>query len=366
MFKMGNTMKKVVIVAHGLSDGGAERVASILANFFAKNNVKVTYICAYRNVNNTNREEYVLDDRIDIKYIEISAKVHVLRFIMRNVKIRNVIADIAPDVVISFINFDTLFTALSGIPIIYTLRNDPFHVRSSKFRSFIFDVEYRKAKNIVFQTKGAMDTFGNVIKNKSLIIPNPLVTDDLPVWNVQSNKKRFITACRLNRQKNIKMLVDAFVQVHVNHPDYVLEIYGDGELRNSIEEQIRENNAELFIKLMGYTTQIHEIMADSTGFVMSSDYEGLSNAMLEALCVGIPCICTDCPPGGAREYIENGVNGFLTEVGNAKDMATKIGRVIENEELRRTFSSISMKYRDTLSVDRICEKWLDIINEEVI
>lgn len=354
-------MKKIVIIAHGLSDGGAERVASILANFCSRNGIDVTYICAYRNVNNVNREEYVLDENIKIKYIEVNERHHFLRFISRNQKILKVVTECSPDVVVSFINFDTLFTALSGVPIIYSLRNDPSHVRYSRFRTLIFDLEYAKARTIVFQTKGAQSYFGKKIQDKSVVIANPIITSELPRWNECEHRRVFVTSCRLNRQKNIPMLVDAFVKVHEQHTDYILEIYGEGELRESIANQIREKEAQSYIKLMGYSTDIYNIMTTSAGFVMSSDYEGLSNSMLEALCIGVPCICTDCPPGGAREYINSGENGFLIAVGDAEDMAMKICTIIESDNLSQLFSSNSMNYRKILDVNTICNNWLKLM-----
>lgn len=353
-------VKKIIIIAHGLSDGGAEKVASILASYMSQRGFAVTYVCAYRNVNNINREEYCLDSQICLKYVEVGEKNHLFRFLERNYRIYKIVKEINPDIVISFINYDTLFTSFSKVPIIYSLRNDPSHVKGTKIRTAIFNLEYWRAYKIVFQTNGARNAFGRRIREKSVIIANPLITQSLPVWNGEEHKNIFITACRLNRQKNLHMMVDAFIKVHELHPEYKLEIYGDGELRDEISEHIHKENADDYIIIKGYSTDIHSMMKNSAGFLLSSDYEGLSNAMLEALCIGLPCVCTDSPPGGAREYIEDGINGFLCEIGNAQQMADKISVLIEDTDLAKTFSINSVKYREALNVDGICEKWIKI------
>ena len=102
-------------------------------------------------------------------------------------------------------------------------------------------------------------------------------------------------------------------------------------------------------------------MTSSNIYVSSSDYEGISNSMLEALAIGIPTICTDCPVGGARMFIESGKNGYLVPVGDSEAMAEKILALIGNEELQQQFSEESRKIRDLLSKDKIYGMWDKLI-----
>lgn len=352
-------MKRIAIIAHGLTDGGAERVASILANYFASHEYDVLCVCPYGK--DENKVEYQIDERVTVKYIEVTSKQSLFRFLSRNRQIKKAVKQFKPEYVISFINCETLFLALTKIPIIYTLRTDPQHARRPGLLSKILDLEYARAYKIVFQTEGARNAFSKKIQNKSVVIANPLVTKKLPLWKENKHKKVFITACRLHPQKNLDMLIEAFYMVHQIHPDYRLEIYGEGDLRTSLTEHIHSLKADDYIFLKGYAQNIHTIMAESSGFVMSSDYEGLSNSMLEALCIGVPCICTDCPPGGPRDFIENGLNGFLTSVGDPQEMKEKICKLIENEELVLLFSERSLTYRTKLDVDRICAVWQSLL-----
>lgn len=117
---------------------------------------------------------------------------------------------------------------------------------------------------------------------------------------------------RFNPQKNYKLLIDAFAQFSKSYPDYTLEIYGDGALRQTMEKYIAKIGLTEKIILCGFCKNVHERIKDAGMYVMSSDFEGLSNAMLEAMALGLPVISTDHPPGGARAYITSYENGILT------------------------------------------------------
>lgn len=349
-------MKRIAIVAQGLSDGGAERVASILANYFNSKHYIVKYICAY-----SNKEEYKIEETITVDCIHTKATNRIIRLLDRNIKIYHSLRRFKPDAVIAFICNELLLSEVAGVPIIFTLRNDPNKIDCQSIPRILRNFAYRNAKAIVFQTNGAKEYFSSTIQNKGVIIPNPVDASILPIWKDYEHNKTFITACRLNKQKNIPMLIEAFVLVHESYPDYSLEIYGDGELKDSINNLIEAVGATSYIKLMGHSTHIHKIMAESFAFVLSSDYEGLSNSMLEALCMGIPVICTDCPPGGAREYIINGKSGLLTIVGDHKSMADNMQYLIENEQLREEFTKSSAQYRNQLKLSVIGGQWENII-----
>ena len=111
------------------------------------------------------------------------------------------------------------------------------------------------------------------------------------------------------------------------------------------------------VKFHGFSSEIHKIMAESAIYVSSSDYEGISNSMLEALAIGIPAVCTDCPVGGARMYIRDGENGYLIPVGDADVMADRMLALMEDKKLGESFSKESVKIREELTDDRIFGMW---------
>lgn len=354
-------MKKIAIIVHGLSGGGAERVASLLASYLADKDHEVLYICAYNSMEEDNKARYPLDQRVAVRYIPVKSSVSPVRFMERSIRIRQAVRDFSPDWVFSLITYEAVLTAFSKYPLVYSLRNDPERSMTQGFRSKLVETMLSRAKKIVFQSQGAQDYFQGKYKEKSVVIPNPIDTKELPLWKDFDHEKRFMTACRLKGQKNLTMLVESFSMVHREHPDYTLEIYGKGPLENELTAQIHALNAENYIFLKGFSSDIHSVMVRSSGFLLSSNHEGLSNSMLEALCMGVPCVCTDCPPGSVREYITNGENGFLTKVGDAQDMKEKICALIENEAMAHAFAERNMAVRKKLDVAVICEEWARLI-----
>lgn len=351
------TVKKIAMIVHGLSGGGAERVASLLANYLAGRQYEVLYVCAYNDMKEDNKARYALDSRVKVKYIAAKSTISPIRFMTRSIRIRQEIRAFSPDQVISLICYEAILTAFSGYPFIYSLRNDPEMVMSLGVRSKLIQIMLNRANKVVFQSQAARNYFREEIREKSVVIPNPIDTKKLPLWSASSHDKKFIAACRLEEQKNLPMLLEAFSMVHREHPEYILEIYGKGEMENALTAQIHELNAEEYIFLKGFSPEIHTVMAHASGFLLSSNYEGLSNSMLEALCIGVPCVSTDYAPGSAREYITSGENGFLTRVGDAQDMKEKICKLIENEGLAVSFAERNLAIRKKLDVEMICEEW---------
>ena len=276
---------------------------------------------------------------------------------LKYARLKKLLKKINPDIVISFINNETLYS-IKKYKFIYSLRNDPNHVNNGFLERNIRNYLYKNSKAIVFQTFEAKNYFSDKIRQKGIIILNPIEVEKLGVWSgVES--KTFVTACRLNSQKNLPMLIKAFKQLHLDYPDYKLEIYGKGEEFETLNEMVKEID---YIKLMGYSSNIHKVMENSFSFVLSSDYEGLSNSMLEALCIGIPSICTDCPPGGARMVITDGINGYLTNVNDAAMMYNKMKYLIEHKIELNDVSLNAINIRNDVSSEKVCLKWFELVN----
>lgn len=350
--------KTIAIVAQGLNGGGAERVASIIANYiYERKEYNVIFVCAYNDI-----IEYDINENIKIEFIHTNKKNGIFRLIDRNRKIKKIMKKNKVDLIISFVTNEVLLSQ-TIIPTIHTLRNDPVRNEGSFISSKIRNYAYKHAKHIVFQTKGAQDYFCKDIKNKSSIIYNPIDTNQLPKWNPKNSN--FIMASRLEKQKNIPLAINSFISVHSIYPNYSLMIYGTGTEKENLEKIINENNAKDYIKLCGRSNCIHKIMSESYAFLLSSDYEGISNSMLEALCIGIPCISTDSPPGGAREFIQDEVNGFLTKVGDVESLTNTIIKLIKTNYNSDYFYLSNNSTRKNVKKDNICSEWYKIIQKNI-
>lgn len=348
---------RIAIIAHGLSDGGAERVASLVANHYAQEGNDVLFLAAY-----SDRRAYPLEDTVKYEYIGGNYPSKIQRLFCRSSRIDKELRKFKSDIAISFIVNESIYSALiKTVPVIFSLRIDPGRACEKWIDRVACILAFGAAAKVVFQTPGARDFFPKKIREKGVVIANPL-TRNLPYWDANGCEKTIMTACRLTDQKNLPMLISAFGAFHEKHPDYSLKIYGDGELLDSLKQYAEECGVADSVFFPGYVKNIHEIMANSAIFALTSDYEGLSNAMLEALAIGVPTVCTDCPPGGAALYIKDGINGMLVPVGDRTELSKRLCRLAESKELCLRMSEESRKIREELDVDRVLKQWEKILD----
>ncbi len=167
--------------------------------------------------------------------------------------------------------------------------------------------------------------------------------------------KKIVAAGRLEQQKNHAMLISAFKKIHDCYPDYSLYIYGEGRLRGSLIKQIQLLGLEEAVFLPGSVKDIHKKIADAEIFVLSSNYEGLSNALLEAMMMGLPCISTDC--AGSNEIIQNNINGLLIPIGDTDKLAECMKRLINDREFSAQISKESQITSRQFDSETVIIKW---------
>ena len=353
---------KLVFVIGIMGNGGAERVIANLSNAFTDWGWKIHIVTIYGN-----RQEYSLNDGIQVHSILCKSRFRIFRLLERIRLIRKIVKSISPDFAISFladVNIHVI-VALIGLKskLIICERNDPNRDPSNKWIRKLRNLLYTRVKNAVFQTQDALKYFHGILPPdaKVAIIPNP-IKKDLPTYNIIENHKRFITACRLNEQKNLYMMIEAFAKVIRNGYNYTLEIYGEGPMKEELQEYINKLEMKSHISLCGFSHEIHNIMATSAGFVISSDYEGISNSMLEALAIGVPVIATDCPIGGARMYVKNGKTGHLVPCGDVDSLVEAIEDVINRRQEAIEMGKNATVLKRTLDSQEIAKDWKAFID----
>jgi glycosyltransferase involved in cell wall biosynthesis len=294
--------------------------------------------------------------------LNIEDRNKIKKYIKRSKSISDSLDAYKPDVVIAFITQEMLWAGLKGkYRIVYSERTNP--AAKSRKLQIITEWLYRRAYKVVFQTSGARDFFCAKIHDKSAIIANPIKMN-LPLWKDYEHEKTIITACRITPEKNLKMLIRAFSNFHKSHKDYLLKIYGEPRNQKAKQELIdlAENlGVRQFVEFPGYSRDIHQEMARSTIFTLTSNYEGLSNSMLEALCIGVPTICTDCPSGGAAMFIRESENGFLVSINDSEALSKKLTQLVDDGNLQEKVSTEAVKLRELLSIDQIVNQWLEVI-----
>lgn len=358
-------MKSLVFVIGTMGNGGAERVIANLSNQFVHDDIRVSIITIYGTL-----QTYQLNDKVSICHIVCNSKIKVLRPLERMMKMRRIITRISPDIVISFladVNIHTLIALIGKkVPIIVSERNDPTKSPSAKWMRKLRDALYKGASGVVYQTRDAAAYFEKYVPNKikQTIIENP-IKEDLPFYVSRPEKVEFITACRLNQQKNLHLMINSVKRVIDRGYECSLNIYGEGPMKQELEAYIDSVGLNERVRLCGFSDSIHEKMTKATAFIISSDFEGISNSMLEALGIGIPVIATDCPVGGARQYIVNGVNGYLVPCREVDNMSNAMIDVIKNPVKAIEMGKEATKIREIVSVKNIASQWMDFIKKVI-
>lgn len=355
--------KEVLFVSNFLGDGGAARVISVLAEELANKGYEVT-ICSYPF---KNREEYHHSQNVKYVKFEMQHQKGILYKIERIAKLRKEIKKHKGATVISFEYFMNMQTVVAMIGLhnrlIISERNDPERVGGKAPTKQLRNFLYGFADCLVCQTRDALEYFPKKIQEKSVVVMNPIKANLPEPWQGE-RKKIIVNFCRLEKQKNLPLLIDAFEEFYQTHLDYTLVIYGDGKEYDNLEKYIKTKGLEAVITLHPAVQNVHDQIKDAMMFVSSSDYEGLSNSMIEAMAIGLPTICTDCPCGGARMIIKNGENGVLVPVGEKTEMVLAMSRMVEQPEWREKLSQNSCNLRDVLSSRAIAAEWVKLIESE--
>lgn len=355
---------KIAFITRSLGGGGAERVVSVLANSFVNNpSISKVYVIAVI-------EDYVTYP-IDSKVIYIAnqdkTKNKIIRVAKRLNYLKKQLNDCNPDVVISFctqINIYSIFATKKNKKLIISERNDPNNDPIQRWVRKFRNIVYSKVDGAVFQTEDAAMYFKKIIHSPTAIIMNP-VAENLPMPYRGERDNRIVTVARLSKEKNLELLIKAFSRISKEFPQYTLEIYGQGPEKNRLNSIIQNLGMDKKIFLKGYSTQVHQDILTAKCFVLPSNYEGISNAMLEAMALGIPTICTDCPIGGARMVIRNMDNGILTRVNDQLDLEKNIIKLLGSLELQMKISKNAEKNRDIYSVKNISNQWYEFVNKIV-
>ena len=242
--------------------------------------------------------------------------------------------------------------------VIVSERNDPAVYGKKKIKKILRNILYKHADVLVCQTPDAKEYFPKKIQDKTVVIPNPIMKN-LPEKYTGERRKIIVNFCRVEAQKNLKLLIDSFIELHKEFPEYILNIFGDGAEKENIKKYIEEQNMNEHIKLYDFIQNIHEEIVDNTMFVSSSDYEGISNSMLEAMAIGLPVVVTDCPCGGARMFVKNNENGILVNVRDKKALYEGMKKIITDKEFAEKISNEATKIKEELNSDKITKMWIE-------
>lgn len=346
---------KVIFTVASMAGGGAERVISILANHLVREDWQVTIAMTAGD-----QVDYSMDSRVSLVSLGGTAQGSMTKRLRRIKRLRELFLQEPDAAIVSFGLGSNFYTAaaLAGLGnyLVISERNDPAACPCPRLRNMVFAC----AKALVFQTGDALRCFPEKLQKRGTVIPNPICGGIAPPWEGE-RKKTVAAVGRLEPQKNYPLLLRAFAAFWRAHPAYTLHIFGRGCLLEELREMTRELGIETAVVFEGYANNVHERIRDAGMYVLSSDYEGISNALLEAMALGLPVISTDCPIGGSRLCIKHEKNGLLVPVGDIQSMGQAMTRLAEDEAYAGELGREAVKVRERFSENAIVEEWKKIL-----
>lgn len=350
-------MKKILFVIESLQFGGAERVLCELAKYFNQKGYMVNVVTFLRG-----EQEYHLPENIKRINCEIGRR-KFTKLITGVKSLRKIINESSFDVCISFdilANVLLLLSAKKKHFVVISERNAPRQTEISVFSKVLRKLLYWKADRIVFQTVEAAHFYSKWIQKRSVIIPNPVI-EGIPYK--EGENKTIVAVGRLAPQKNYRLMLDAFAKFHMKNVDYVLQIYGDGPSKDELIRYRDSLGLSFSVVFCGNQKNIHKIIQKSSIFLMTSNYEGIPNALLEAMAMGFPVVATDCPSGGVAMLISDEKKGILIKKAEAEEIANALDYLANNPSARKMFGENAKYVRQAFSVETIGQKWEKLINE---
>lgn len=395
-----NRKQEVLFFIDSLGGGGAERVVSVLSNYMsAKQDYKVSIVmlrkCEFAYVLNENVELVYAQD-LDVKSVYGKLMRRIFRIykklrqsvykpIMKKLGLYKKVPNIDETAFYFYATYAMPYRELlkkhegatafgflirsniamlmaskgTKVKTVFCERNNPVRPDMPKNIMKIRDRIYKKCDEAVFQTDEERDYYTK-IKGKKVVIPNA-IKDELPERFEGERRNEIVNFCRLSKQKNLPLLIDAFEKLLEDYPEYTLRVYGKGDEKENLTKYIADKKLGQKVFLEDFATDIHDRIKDAKMFVSTSDFEGLSNTMLEAMAIGLPCVCTDCDGGGARMMIKDHLNGLLVPKNDVNAVYSAMKEIIENKTLSEKLSQNATKVKDDLSADKIAQKWIEMI-----
>lgn len=353
------TDKKIVFYLGSLYKGGAERVVTNLAAYFNERGCRVTVVTKLKE-----SVEYSLPAGVERVLADITKeeeKGRLYNLLLRIKKLRRILVDINPDIVVSFIGKNNLMsiaaTRGTGIPVVVSVRSDPAREIGNGIKKALTFFMFQLADGLVLQTTQALKFFPRRIQKKAIILQNSINPQFVRTAYDGERRKEIVSVGRIDSNKNQIMLIEAFAQLAKEFAEWNVVFYGEGPQRIQCEDRVKELNLEDRILFKGVCEDIPEKIEGASVFVLPSKQEGMPNALIEAMVLGLAVISTDCPCGGPRDLIVAGENGILVPVDDIDELRKALYQLMKEETIREEMGRNARALIDRVRPEYINMGW---------
>lgn len=354
---------KLTIFISGVTGGGAEKVTCAIASYLVGKGHEVELLTM-----SDEEPTYPLDGRVTRYCLlkESERKNFVINNLLRFLRFAKYLITKKPNAYLAMLptNIITMLSLrfLISAKVIAAERANPASYKQ-KTQTKLAALA-KKADGWVFQTDDQNNWYSvRTSLQKSIVIPNAINPDVLKQPISRKRNKTIVTAGRFTNQKNHALLINAFAKIAEKHHDYKLVIYGEGPNRTNLIQLVKDLKLSDRVLLPGYSSEVIENVSKSSLFVLSSDFEGMPNALMEAMAMGVPSISTDCEGGGARFLIKNKKNGILVPIGDLEALVSAMDKVLSDQTFAESIGLEAHNICNVLAPNIIYGQWEKYIEE---
>lgn len=359
--------KHIVFVFRNMGTGGAQKIEAFVANTLFEQGYKISILnmdneeCTV-NINENIKIHNLYYNSVEKEKKSVKKQIKKLEYLY---KMRCLLLSLKPDLICVFLSDIVRLTVLamqgSHVPIVGSERGDPYQFSYKKIKQYTR--AYNQCVGVAFQLKKAEKAYKLKNNIQKVVIENPCIPRKSQFPERNNLEHIIISAGRLTIQKRFDLLINAFSIVYNIHPEYKLVIYGDGPLKKTLENQIHQKGLENAVSLPGNVKDVFQEASSAEFFVLSSDFEGIPNILMEAMAVGYPCISTDCSPGGADRLLDGGKRGLLVPRDDSVKLADAMLQYIENKDLQSYYSNKSKEIIEEYEPNKIRKMWLEFFDK---
>ena len=361
-FKINNDSNagKLAFYIGSLHKGGAERVFVNLAEYFLSHGYQVIMVTQYKK-----EDEYKLDNNIKRIISDITpqetTKNRITNFYRRMRKLHNIWKTEKPDLVLSCVgknNFMTIVTTMFTktkpvVSVVGEAKEEYPNILMKTLANLLFP----HAAGIILQTERSRSFFSKRIAKTAVILPNSLNPLFIRPRFMGEREKRIVSVGRLDANKNHEMIIRAFANLAPRYPEYTLTVYGEGELRGHLQNLINSLGLEEKATLPGIIPDVADKIEKAALFVLTSYSEGISNALIEAMALGLPVIATDVPSGGTVELIRHNENGLIIPPGDQQALEQAMDTLLSDKKHAAQLACEAHKIQERLAPEKVNAEW---------
>ena len=285
----------------------------------------------------------------------------IANFVRRYLKLRRIFKQIGADVVLSTIGKNNFMALCANFflatKVVVSVVAEPTEEYPGRVMPLMAKTLFCFADGIVMQTTDAVKFFQKSLQKRCVILKNSLNPIFVRPRYEGERKQEIVAVGRVDENKNHRMLLRAFAKIADRFPEATLTVYGNGQLRETLLAEIEELGLSGRIFMPGAVTDVPDRIEKARIFVLTSFTEGMPNTLLEAMSLGLACISTDCPCGGPRDVIQDGVNGYLVPVDDSDSLAERLSALLKDARKADAMGKEAAKLQESYRPDKVNREW---------